>query len=150
MAKEKENSAAEAETKEVSSNVPTVIETETGVHVDTATLLNQIQDAEVGLELGSDYLTFAEGQVERVVFIEITEMPGMGAQKGTMVEAVKLLSASDGRFKINGDRVLVSTCKTLSLKGRKNVPLQVVHKGIAISKSGFKYKDLQINELLLK
>lgn len=133
----------------IQSNAPAVIENENGVQVSTLELLKQVEEASVGLELGTDYLKLEAGETVRVIFVEMTEMNGIGSQDGQMVEAVKLLG-SDGRFKLNGDKVIVSTCRTLSQKGRKNVPLQIIHKGVAISKKGFKYADMQINELLIK
>lgn len=110
----------------------------------------QLNSAEVGQELSADYFTIEPGESERVVFIGMTEMQGIGEKKDEMVEAIKFLSAKDGKLKINADKALVGVCKGLYSAGRKNVPLEIVCTGTTKSKSGFKYKEFSIKELILK
>ena len=123
------------------------IQTENGKIVNTADLLKQMAEAEVGQELGSDYWTLEPGESERVIFTEMTQMNKMGTDN-EMIDAVRLLG-SDGKFKICADKVLVSTCRQLASKNRKNVPLQVICTGKIKTARG-SYKELQINELLMK
>jgi hypothetical protein len=118
-----------------------------GNMISAAELLEQMSKADVGQELGSDYWTIEPGESERVIFTEMTQMNKMGSDN-EMIDAVRLLGA-DGKFKICADKVLVSTCRQLSNKGRINVALQVTCKGKIKTPKG-SYKDLQINELLLK
>lgn len=140
MAKEKNEEVA---TQEV---VPTILN-EQGREVSVSDLMAQISQAEVGIELGSDYWTIEPGETERVVFMEMTQMNKMGSDS-EMIDAVKLLGP-DGKFKICADKVLVSTCRNLASKGRQNVALQIVCKGKIKTAKG-SYKDLQINELIMK
>lgn len=140
MAKE---NAGEVATQEV---VPTIVN-ENGKEVSVTDLLAQINQAEVGVELGSDYWTLEPGETERVVFMEMTQMNKMGSDN-EMIDAVKLLGP-DGKFKICADKVLVSTCRNLAAKGRKNVALSITCKGKIKTAKG-SYKDLQINELIMK
>lgn len=140
MAKE---NAGEVATNEV---VPTIVN-ENGKEVSVTDLLAQINEAEVGIELGSDYWTIEPGETERVVFMEMTQMNKMGSDN-EMIDAVRLLG-QDGRFKICADKVIVSTCRNLSNKGRKNVALSVTCKGKIKTAKG-SYKDFQINELIMK
>lgn len=123
------------------------IEGENGKMVSAAELLKQMNEAEVGQELGSDYWTIEPGESERVIFMEMTQMNKMG-ESSEMIDAVRLLGA-DGKFKICADKVLVSTCRNLANKGRRNVAIQVTCKGKIKTPKGT-YKDLQINELLMK
>ena len=123
------------------------IQGENGKRISASELLKQMSEAEVGQELGSDYFTLEPGESERVVFMEMTQMNKMGTDN-EMIDAVRLLG-SDGKFKICADKVLVSTCRQLSSKGRKNVALQIICKGKIKTPRG-SYKDLQINELLMK
>lgn len=120
---------------------------ENGQSVNVSDLLAQISEAEVGQELGSDYLTFEVGEETRVVFIEMTKMNKMGSDS-EMIDAVRLLGL-DGKLKINADKVLVSIGKTLAQNNRRNVALQVTCVGMIKSPKG-SYRDLKINELLMK
>jgi hypothetical protein len=120
---------------------------ENNEQINVADLLASVADAEVGQELGSDYFTVEPGETERVVFIEMTKMNKMGSDS-EMIDAVRLLGA-DGKLKICADKVLVSTCRNIASNGRRNVPLQIICKGKIKSVKG-SYKDLQINELLMK
>lgn len=140
MAKEKNE---EVVTQEV---VPTILN-EQGREVSVSDLMAQISQADVGVELGSDYWTIEPGETERIVFMEMTQMNKMGSDS-EMIDAVKLLGP-DGKFKICADKVLVSTCRNLASKGRQNVALQIVCKGKIKTAKG-SYKDLQINELIMK
>jgi hypothetical protein len=133
--------------KEETSIAVAEIPGENGTMVSAAELLKQMSEAEVGQELGSDYWTIEPGETERVVFMEMTQMNKMGSSS-EMIDAVRLLGA-DGKFKICADKVLVSTCRNLSNKGRINVAIQVTCKGKIKTPKG-SYKDLQINELLMK
>ncbi len=139
MAKEKE--------AVVETNAVLVIEGENGKDVNVAELLALVADAEVGQELGSDYFTVEPGESERVVFLEMTKMNKMGSDS-EMIDAVRLLGA-DGKYKICADKVLVSTCRNIASSGRKNVALQILCKGKIKTAKG-SYKDLQINELIMK
>ncbi|HMT03425.1 MAG TPA: hypothetical protein PKD00_08995 [Burkholderiales bacterium] len=123
------------------------VQNENGIMVSTEELLRQMSEAEVGQELGSDYFTLEPGETERVIFMEMTKMNKMGTDNET-IDAVRLLG-SDGKFKICADKVLVSTCRQLQLNDRKNVALQIICKGKIKTPRG-SYKDLQINELLVK
>lgn len=143
MAEKKEKTSE----KEVIGNAPAVIATEGGKEVNVADLFKQIDNADVGLELGADYFKLEAGETDRVIFVEMTEITAIN-KPGEMTEAVKFL-AKDGRFKINADKVIVSTCRALALKERKNVPLQITCTGEAKGKNGFKYKEFKINELLM-
>lgn len=145
MAKEK----TETTTEEVVGNAPAVIEFETGKEMSVAEVFAQMDKADVGLELGSDYFKLEGGESERVIFVEMTEINKINSTDGEMVEAVKLLT-KNGRYAINADKVIVSTCRALAAKGRSNVPLQITCKGEVKGKSGFKYKEFAINELLMK
>ncbi len=142
MAKETKETVAEN-----AANLPSVIEGENGEKVNVADLLAQMEAADVGMELGADYFKLEPGESERVIFMEMTEISALGAQGG-MTDAVKLLG-KDGRFKINADKVIVSTCKALALKERKNVALQITCTGTVKGKKG-SYKEFVINELLMK
>ena len=115
------------------SNAPATIEIETGKEMGVAELFAQIEG----------------GESERVIFVEMTEINKINSTDGEMVEAVKLLT-KNGRYAINADKVIVSTCRALAAKGRSNVPLQITCKGEVKGKSGFKYKEFAINELLMK
>lgn len=146
MAKEtKKDEAAEV----VGGNAPAVIEVETGKEMSVADVFAQMEAAEIGLELGSDYFKLEGGESERVIFVEMTEINKINSTDGEMVEAVKLLT-KNGRYAINADKVIVSTCRALAAKGRNNVPLQITCKGEVKGKSGFKYKEFAINELIMK
>lgn len=144
MAKKEEGTLAPA----ASENVPAILVTAEGKQVSVADLLDQMNSAEVGMELGADYLKFEDGEQTRVIFIEMTSMNGMGEKSGEQVEAVKLLG-KDGRFKINADKVLVSTCRALAAKGRSNVAIQITSQGKVKGPNG-SYRDLIVNELLIK
>lgn len=120
---------------------------ENGQSVNVSDLLAQIVEAEVGQELGSDYMTFEVGEETRVVFIEMTKMNKMGSDS-EMIDAVRLLGL-DGKLKINADKVLVSIGKSLTQNNRKNVALQISCVGMIKSNKG-SYRDLKINELLMK
>lgn len=124
-----------------------VIQNEQGKEVSVAEIFEQMEKAEVGMELGADYWKIEPGESERVIFVEMTEIQAIGVQGG-MTEAVKLV-AKDGKFKINADKVIVSTCRSLATKGRKNVPLQITCIGNTKGKGGFSYKEFKINELLM-
>lgn len=138
----------DAEIKDQNHQALVSIPDANGDAVNVADLLAQIEDAEVGLELGADYFKIEAGEVARVVFIEMTEMNGMGDKSNEMIDAVRLLGP-DGRYKVNADKVLVSACRILSSKGRTLVPLQITCKGMVKTKNG-KYRDLLINELNFK
>lgn len=137
------------ETEEVgtTSGALTVIENEQGKEMSVEAIFQQIENAEVGMELGADYWKIEAGESERVIFVEMTEMQAMGPQGG-MTDAVKLVT-KDRKFKINADKVIVSTCKALAAKGRKNVALQITCTGMTKGKGGFSYKEFKINELLM-
>lgn len=120
---------------------------ENGQSINVNDLLAQITEAEVGQELGSDYMTFEVGEETRVVFIEMTKMNKMGSDS-EMIDAVRLLGL-DGKLKINADKVLVSIGKSLTQNNRRNVALQVSCIGMIKSPKG-SYRDLKINELLIK
>ncbi len=139
-----------AETKEVVPAQVTEIENESGKIVSVAELAKQFETAEVGTAIGADYFTIEPGEEARLLFVEMTEMNGMGADKDKMIDAVKLFDPKDGRFKINADKVVVSACKSLAAKDRSNVAIQITCTGMTKSKNGFKYKDFTINELLVK
>ena len=143
MSKEKNVETATAET----SNELVTVNNQT---MTVEALQAQLNAAEVGQELSSDYFTLEPGEAERVIFMQMTEMQGMGEKKDEMVEAIKFLSAKDGKLKINADKALVGVCKGLASSGKKNVPLEITCTGFAKSKSGFKYKEFSIRELILK
>lgn len=117
--------------------------------LNSTDLVDLLKNAQVGNEISSEYFTLEVSEVKRVVFVEMTEIQGMGAQEGEMVEAVSLLSGEDGKYKINADKVIVGICKKLALKGLKNVPLQITCTGQAKSKSGYKYKEFIVEELVM-
>lgn len=139
-----------AETKEVATTGIVEVANENGKIVSTADLLKQLESAELGNEIGSDYFTLEPGEEARLLFVEMTEMNGMGDQEGAMIPAVKLFNPKDGKYKINADKVVVSACRALAAKKRSNVAISIVCVGTTKSAKGFKYKDFQINELLLK
>lgn len=141
--KEKEKEQKNDET----SNQLMQIQTEEGKIVSVEEIFKQIENAEVGMEIGADYFKIEPGEQKRVLFVEMTEMNGIGEKNGQMIPAVRLM-AGDGRFKINADKVLVSTCRALSEKGRKNVPIQITCKGMLKGPKG-SYRDLVVNELLM-
>lgn len=128
------------------SNVPATIENEQGKVLSIDEMFSQIESAELGQELASDYFKLEVGESERVIFVKMTEINAMNGKNGEMAEAVKLI-ASDRRYKVNADRMIVSTCKALSIEGRENVPLEISCIGEKKSKAGFKYKEFKINEL---
>lgn len=131
------------------TETPAKITVEGGKELSAEQLMAQLKTAKVGEILNSEYLDFkAEGEEKRIIFIEMGEIRGKGDKRNEMVPAAKILDAADGKIKINADIVLVSTCQNLDLKGRKNVPLAVVNKGMIEGAMG-EYRDLQINELIL-
>jgi len=133
------------ETKEL----PTIKVGETNLSI--AEIQAQLKTAEAGESLNSEYLTFEDGVENKVVFIGMTTMRGLGAKSNEMVASVKLLDGADGKIKVNTDVVMVSTCQNLDLQGKINVPLAVISKGFKPAKSGGgEYRDLQINELKFK
>jgi len=125
----------------------TVVENEQGKEVSIDTIFQQMEEAEVGMELGADYWKIEPGESERVIFHEMTEIQAMGPQGG-MTDAVKLVT-KDRKYKINADKVIVSACRALAAKGRKNVALQITCTGTTKGKGGFSYKEFKINELLM-
>lgn len=125
----------------------TVVETEQGKEVSIDTIFQQMEEAEVGMELGADYWKLEPGESERVIFHEMTEIQAMGPNGG-MTDAVKLVT-KDRKYKINADKVIVSACRALAAKGRKNVALQITCTGTTKGKGGFSYKEFKINELLM-
>lgn len=137
MSKEKNNEVATV-TSQVSEKI-----------LNSTDLIELLGKAKLGNEISSDYLTIEVGEVKRVLFVEMTEISGMGAQEGEMVEAVSLLSGEDGKYKINADKVIVSTCKKLASKGLKNVGLEITCTGSVKSKTGGKYKEFIIKELIV-
>lgn len=134
--------------KEQTSELPTLA-IEGGKELSIADLQKQLQTAEAGESLNSEYLKFEDGVEYRLVFMSMTEMRGMGDKKNQMVPSVKLLDSADGKIKVNTDVVMVSTCQALDLKGRVNVPILVVSKGMIQGAAG-EYRDLKINELKFK
>lgn len=130
------------------SNVPTTIEREDGAVLSIDDMFEQIESAELGLQLDSDYFKLEAGESARVVFVEMTQIPKLN-RPGEMTDAVKLIG-KDKRYKINADAVIVSTCKALDIAGRTNVPLDITCIGEKRGKNGFNYKQFVICELQLQ
>jgi len=119
-----------------------------GKTTDVAELLKQMNEAEVGQELGSDYFTLEPGETARVIALEMTQMNKMGATAGEMVDAVSLIGP-DGRQKICADKVIVSAVRGLANKGKLPTPIQIQCTGKTKGQNGT-YKEFTINALLLK
>lgn len=134
--------------KEQTNNAPT-LSIEGGKELSIADLQSQLKTAEKGDSLNSEYFTIEDGVEYKVVFMGMSEIKGKGEKSNQLVPAVKLMDSADGKIKINADVVLVSTCQSLDLKGRINVPLMIVSKGFVAGGAG-EYRDLQINELKFK
>ena len=111
-------------------------------------LLAQMEKAEVGQELGSDYFTMEPGESKRVILTGITQMKGMGAKSAEMVDAAELVG-TDGRRKICGDTVIVSLVQNLLQKEQLPKPVQITCTGTTKGKNGFSYKEFEINALLM-
>lgn len=129
------------------SNALATIEGEKGEQINVADLLKQLGEAEIGAELTSEYFTLEPGESERVIFLEMSEMNKMGAENGEMTDAVRLLG-SDGNLKICADKVIVSTCRSLANKGKKNVPIEISCTGKEKGAKGT-YKTFSIKSLLM-
>jgi len=142
MAKEKVEEVAN-----VAGTVAT-IESNDGKVVDVADLLKQMESADIGQELGSDYFTLEPGEEQRVIITKMTEMNKMGGASGEMIDAVNLIG-SDGRQKICADRVLVSVSKGLAKDGKLPCPVQITCTGTKKTAKGT-YKEFTVNQLLLK
>lgn len=127
------------------AKAPAVIETAEGKKMNLEDLLNQMETAEVGMELTADYLKLEEGEEVRLLLVEMTSMAGMGDKKGEMVEAGKFIG-KDGRYKICADKVLVSACRGLVESGKVPAMIAVTHVGWKKGPSG-EYRDLLITDL---
>lgn len=145
MAK-KEETAKPAE--ETTSNVPATLK-QNGKEVAIADILKQVEEAEVGQELGSDYFTLEVGEEARVVFIEMATINKLNGNAGEKTDAVRLLGV-DGRMKICADKVIVSICGNLAQKEEFNTPLQITCTGKKKSSNGFSYKEFTVNKLISK
>lgn len=144
----KKTETAETQEKiETVSNAPAVIEHK-GKMVPIEEVLNQVKNAEIGEEVGSDYFTLEPGEESRVIFLQMTEMNSMSGRPGEMTPAVHLLSAEDGRKKICADKVIVSVCRQFALKEEFNVPIIIKCTGKKKSAKG-SYKEFEINKLIL-
>lgn len=147
MAKKANAEVEQTEEQNTQSGVVATITDEKGKEVNVAQLLEQINNAEVGQELTSEYFTLEPGENSRVVLLEMTEMNKMGGEAGETTDAVRLLG-SDGKFKICADKVIVSTARSILKDGKKNIPVLITCTGKSKSAKGT-YKEFTINSLLM-
>lgn len=133
------------EVVEITAKVPALIENAEGKTVSLDDLLEQMNNAEVGMELTADYLKLEDGEAVKLLFIEMTEMQGQGEKKGQLVPAAKFIGM-DKRFKICADKVLVSTCTGIFSSGKTPMMLEVTSVGWKKGPNG-EYRDLLITEL---
>lgn len=130
------------------ANAPALIANAEGKMLDVQDLIKQVNAAEVGMELTSDYIKWVMAEEVRLLFVEMGTMKKINGEDGETVPAAKFLAASDGKLKICGDVVLVSFGQGLAAKGQTLVPLAITYiadKG----KAGNKYRDFSIKSLLL-
>lgn len=140
MAKEKQDESQVAGTV-------AVINDSNGKSLNVAELLKQMESADLGQELGSDYFTLEPGETSRVILTEMTEMNKMGGKAGEVTDAVNMIGP-DGRMKICADKVIVSAARNLSSKGKLPTPVQITCTGKTKGQNGT-YKEFTINALLL-
>lgn len=101
----------------------------------------QLNSAEQGMELTSEYYEFPEGEEKRILYVGDTFIKGQG---GVEVPAVRFYIADEQKFCINASAVLVSTLQ----QHPKMTPWSVYNKGKTRSKQGFEYYDYSIRELV--
>lgn len=139
-----------AETKEVATteNAPAVIDDGTGKMVSISDVLKQMEEAEVGMELVSDYLKFEIGQSERLLFYEMGTIKDQNSEDAEETKQAVVFIDKFGKMRKTADVVLVNFCANLESKGKKLVPLQVE----CIGMKGVKprqYREFSIKNLLM-
>lgn len=103
-------------------------------------VLEEMQYSETD-EVTSEYLKIEVGVEIRAYFLEMTTINKIDGAPGEKADAVRLL-LQDGRFAINADAVVVSTCRSMP----KNQPLHIACTGEEKTKTG-KYKTFKIFKL---
>lgn len=126
------------------------IETFKNKNVSPEELEKQLQAADVGQKIGSGYFTLEPGEQARVIFVEMSKMNGIGDKKDEMIDCVSLYIPKEATFKKCADKVVISALRDLHEKGKTNIPIQILCTGTVKSSNGYKYKEFEINELIIK
>lgn len=92
----------------------------------------------------SQYLNLEQGETYKLAFKGITEMVStMPDNAGEIIEVASFENEQGLAF-VNGDSIVVSTCKKVLAAGHAPCLLVIYVRGEIKSKTGRKYKDLQI------
>lgn len=92
-------------------------------------------------EITSEYLKIEVGEGVRAFFLEMVEINKLDGAPGEKTQAARLLLDS-GKFAINADVVVVSTCSNL----KRNTPIEIICTGKTGPKNR-EYKTFKIIKL---
>ncbi len=107
---------------------------------DLAALLPKLSSSDDN-EITSEYLKIEVGEGVRAFFMEMVEINKLEGEEGEKSPAARFLT-SDGKFVINADVVVVSTCSRLE----KLTPVEIICTGKTGAKNR-EYKTFKIIKL---